>query len=363
MVCEVDCNTIPRDNHTTKAKIQKLLENQGVGSNLFKKFKIEPGTTVKLGNIDPFYCGEHDSHESALPEMLSQLHRLDELQNLMYAEKKHSLLVILQGLDACGKDGVVRHLLTGMNPAGCRVVAFRQPTREDLGHDFLWRVHRHVPAKGETVIFNRSHYEDILVVRVHQLVPAQVWSQRFDLINNLEKLLVSENHTTVLKFFLHISKDEQLARFKKRLDDPARRWKISEADYREREYWDDYIHAFEDMLHKTSTHLAQWFVIPSNNKWFRDLAVSRIITCALEDLNMKRPDSAVDIGSIRRRYHAAEAQANATSTVTSVEEGLERKDADGSRPQSPNEFWLPRSTPNWPPTDAQLPRGSIVEEG
>ena len=184
---------------------------------------------------------------------LFQLHKMDQLQNLMYAERKHSLLIVLQGLDACGKDGLVRHIVNGINPAGCRVVAFKQPTPEDLGHDFLWRVHPHVPARGEVVIFNRSHYEDVLVVRVHQLVPVSVWSKRYDLINDLEKLLVVENDTTILKFFLHISKEEQLARFKRRLDDPARRWKISESDYREREYWQDYIQAFEDMLHKTST--------------------------------------------------------------------------------------------------------------
>ena len=161
-------------------------------------------------------------------------------------------------------------------------------------------------------VFNRSHYEDVLVVRVHRIVPDQVWSKRFDLINDLERLLVVENHTIVLKFLLHISKDEQLARFKRRLDDPARRWKISEADYEEREYWEDYVHAFEDMLAKTSTHYAPWHVIPANHKWFRDLLVSRIITEALEQLDMEYPETAVDIGRIRRRYHAAEAEARAS---------------------------------------------------
>src|SRR5262249_3248651 len=149
--------------------------------------------------------------------------------------KKHSLLIVLQGLDASGKDGVVRHLLSGMNPAGCRTAAFRQPSKEEQAHDFLWRIHQHVPAKGEVVIFNRSHYEDVLVVRVHDTVPANIWSKRFDLINDFERLLVAEAGTTVLKFFLHISKDEQLARFRRRLDDPTRRWKVSESDYQERE--------------------------------------------------------------------------------------------------------------------------------
>ena len=155
----------------------------------------------------------------------------------MYAEKKHSLLIVLQGLDACGKDGVIRHLLGGMNPAGCRVVGFKRPKQEELDHDFLWRVHPHLPAKGEVSIFNRSHYEDVLVVRVHQFAQVNMWYKRYDLINDFERLLVTENDTTVLKFFLYISKAEQLARFKQRLDDPARRWKISEADYQERAYW------------------------------------------------------------------------------------------------------------------------------
>jgi len=317
IVSEAESKTFSSDMLTGKVKISGALEALSAGSNLLKsnllkKFKVEPGAKVKLGNIDPCYCGDYQSHEAALPEILAQLHKMDQLQNLMFAERKRSILVVLQGLDACGKDGVVRHIVTGMNPAGCRVIGFKQPTPEDLGHDFLWRVHPHVPAKGEVVIFNRSHYEDVLVVRVHQLVPVRMWSKRYDLINELERLLVVENYTTVLKFFLYISKDEQLARFKRRLDDPARRWKISESDYREREYWDDYIHAFQDMLYKTSTQHAPWFVIPSNHKWFRDLAVSQIITRTLEELDMQLPETAVDIARIRRRYHSAELDAIAS---------------------------------------------------
>jgi PPK2 family polyphosphate:nucleotide phosphotransferase len=311
-VCETESKTFSPDVLSAKVKISGTLEALNAGANLLKKLKIEPGVKVRLGNIDPCYCGDYESHEAALPEMLSQLHKMDQLQNLMYAERKRSVLVVLQGLDACGKDGVVRHIVTGMNPAGCRVIGFKQPTPEDLGHDFLWRVHPHVPAKGEVVIFNRSHYEDVLVVRVHQLVPVHMWSKRYDLINELERLLVVENYTTVLKFFLYISKEEQLARFKRRLDDPARRWKISESDYREREYWDEYIQAFQDMLYKTSTQHAPWFVIPSNHKWFRDLAVSQIITRTLEELDMQLPETAVDIARIRRRYHSAELDAIAS---------------------------------------------------
>jgi PPK2 family polyphosphate:nucleotide phosphotransferase len=237
---------------------------------------------------------------------------MDQLQYLMYAERKHSLLIVLQGLDAGGKDGVIRHLLTGMNPAGCRVTAFKQPTPEELAHDFLWRVHPHVPEKGDVAIFNRSHYEDVLVVRVHKLAAPAVWSKRYARINDFEKQLSVENKTTILKFFLYISKQEQLARFKQRLDDPARQWKISASDYKERKYWGDYIEAFEDMLHKTSTNHAPWYVIPANHKWFRDLAISHIINRALEDLDMKLPKPTVNIANMRRQYHQAEMLAKAS---------------------------------------------------
>jgi PPK2 family polyphosphate:nucleotide phosphotransferase len=212
---------------------------------------------------------------------------------------------VLQGLDAGGKDAVVRHVLTGMNPSGCVSVNFKQPTAEDLAHDFLWRVHPHVPGKGSVAIFNRSHYEDALVARVHNLVPEKVWSKRYDQINDFEQLISTENNTTILKFFLHISKDEQLSRFKKRLDDPARQWKISESDYKERDYWGDYIEAFEDVLTKTSTKHAPWFIIPSDHKWFRNLSISQIIAQTMEEMDMQFPKPTVNLGEIRRKYHQA----------------------------------------------------------
>jgi PPK2 family polyphosphate:nucleotide phosphotransferase len=274
-------------------------------SDFAKKLVVKPGSRLKLRDIDPDYHGKHESHDAALPEIQAHLQKMDQLQELMYAEKKHSLLIVLQGLDAGGKDGVVRHVITGMNPAGCKVIGFKQPTAEDLEHDFLWRVHPHVPNKGQVAIFNRSHYEDVLVARVHNLVPQKQWSRRYDLINDFERLVAVENGTTILKFLLYISKAEQLSRFKRRLEDPARQWKISEADYKERAYWDDYIAAFEDMLRKTSTDCAPWFVIPSNHKWFRDLAISQITTRTLENLDMKLPKPAVDLADIARKYHAA----------------------------------------------------------
>jgi PPK2 family polyphosphate:nucleotide phosphotransferase len=317
-IIELQSKTFSSEPPTDKVKPPETPEDLRVWANLGEEFRVEPGSVAKLGNIDPSFHLHREAHEAALTQTLFQLHKMDQLQNLMFAERKHSLLIVLQGLDACGKDGLVRHIVNGLNPAGCRVVAFKQPTPEDLRHDFLWRVHSHVPARGEVVIFNRSHYEDVLVVRVHQLAPAPVWSKRYDLINDFEKLLVLENGTTILKFFLHISKEEQLARFKRRLDDPSRRCKISESDYQEREYWQDYIQAFEDMLHKTSTRYAPWFVIPANHKWFRDLAVSQIIMRTLENLDLQLPETAVDIACIRRRYHAAAVEATAYYPATNA---------------------------------------------
>jgi PPK2 family polyphosphate:nucleotide phosphotransferase len=280
-------------------------------SNYRKKLVVNPGSKIRLKHFDPGYRGEHESHKWALSEIQENLQKMEELQYRMYAENKHSLLIVLQGLDAAGKDGVVRHVLTGMNPSGCVSVNFKQPTKEELAHDFLWRVHPHVPGKGSVAIFNRSHYEDVLVARVHGLVPEKVWSKRYDQINDFERLITTENNTTILKFFLHISKDEQLARFKKRLDDPERQWKISDSDYKEREYWGDYVKAFEDVLTKTSPDHAPWFIIPSNHKWFRDLAISQILVRQMEGMDMQLPEPTVNLAEIRREYHQAENGENA----------------------------------------------------
>jgi PPK2 family polyphosphate:nucleotide phosphotransferase len=274
-------------------------------SNYLKKLVVKPGSKIRLKHFDPGYHSKHESHKAALPEIQDNLQKMDELQYRIYAENKHSLLIVLQGLDAAGKDGVLRHVLSGMNPSGCVAINFKQPTKEELAHDFLWRVHPHVPAKGSVAIFNRSHYEDVLVARVHGLVPEKVWSKRYDQINDFEQLIATENNTTILKFFLHISKEEQLARFAKRLDDPARQWKISESDYKEREYWGDYTTAFEDVLTRTSTEHAPWFIIPSNHKWFRDLAVSQIIVRQMEDMDMQLPKPTVNVAEIRREYRQA----------------------------------------------------------
>jgi len=271
------------------------------------RFVIEPGTKVRLGKIDPAFKGTHESKGSATPEIQKHAERMANAQYLLYADGNRSLLVVLQALDAGGKDGVLRHVFATMNPQGTSVFGFKQPSNLEAAHDFLWRAHQHTPAKGEVVIFNRSHYEDVLVVRVHDLVPKAVWSQRYELINDFERGL-NENGTRILKFYLHISPEEQLDRFQRRLDDPLRQWKISEADYSERKLWPDYIEAYEEAMEKTSTKHAPWFVIPSNHKWFRNLAISEILADALEDMELSLPPTKVDLADIRRKYHTAAAE-------------------------------------------------------
>ena len=273
-----------------------------------KKFVVEPGTKVRLSKVDPSYTGKHETHEKAVPEIQANIERLGKLQYLLYADGSQSLLVVLQALDAAGKDGVIRHVFTGMNPQGTSVFGFKQPSREEAAHDFLWRAHMRAPAKGEVVVFNRSYFEDVLVVRVHKLVPQSVWSKRFELINDFETTL-SRNGTTILKFFLHISPEEQLLRFKQRLDDPSRHWKISESDYSERELWPQYIEAYEDAMAVTSTKRAPWYVIPANHKWFRNLAISQIIADTMDGMGLQLPPTRVNIADIRRKYHAAEREA------------------------------------------------------
>jgi PPK2 family polyphosphate:nucleotide phosphotransferase len=271
------------------------------------RFRVHPGDKVRLEDIDPGFKDHHESHKKAGDEIERDREKLRTLQALLYADGRCSLLICLQGLDAGGKDGTISHILGAMNPQGCRVTGFRQPSTEEQAHDFLWRVHRATPARGQVAIFNRSHYEDVLVVRVHGLVPHAVWSRRYDQINAFEKELVGGN-THILKFYLHISKKEQLKRFKDRLDDPMKQWKISDSDYKEREFWGDYMTAYEEVLARCSTPHAPWFVIPSDHKWFRNLAIARIVVEHLEALDMKLPEPSVDLGHIRREYHAANAK-------------------------------------------------------
>jgi PPK2 family polyphosphate:nucleotide phosphotransferase len=269
------------------------------------KFFVDAAEKLRLGRVDPGYKGEHESAEAARLETEHYRAKLAHQQTLLYAGHRHSLLVVLQALDAGGKDGTIGHVFAALNPQGVTVTAFKEPTPAELAHDFLWRVHPHAPGRGELAIFNRSHYEDVLVPRVHRLIDKPTCLARYERIRAFELGLV-DNGTTILKFFLYIDKQEQLARFAERLADPRRNWKISEADYTERALWDDYMAAVEEALNATSTGVAPWYVIPANHKWFRNLAVSQIMADTIEALQIAYPKPSVDLAEIRRRYHAAE---------------------------------------------------------
>ncbi len=239
-------------------------------------WKIDEGSTVKLKDYDPDYVDKQVDHDSA-KETLAQLgDELSELQELLAAAQQHSLLIVLQGMDTSGKDGTVRHVFTSANPQGCEVHSFKAPTQEELLHDFLWRIHKVVPARGMMGVFNRSQYEDVLVVRVHNLVPEDVWSQRYKEINHFEKLL-ADNRTIILKFFLHISNEEQKQRLLAREQDRDKAWKLSASDWAERKYWNDYQVAYEDALSKCSTKEAPWYIVPANHKWYRNLAIAQTL--------------------------------------------------------------------------------------
>jgi len=239
-------------------------------------WKVDAGSKVKLKDYDPGYTEKLDDRASADQELQALSNELSELQELLAAAQQHSLLVVLQGMDTSGKDGTIRHVLSHVNPQGCGVYSFKAPTQEELSHDFLWRVHRVTPGKGVLGIFNRSHYEDVLVGRVQNLVPEKVWSRRYQAINNFEQLL-TENQMIILKFYLHISYDEQERRLIAREQDKDKAWKISAEDWEDRKYWKDYELAYEDALSKCSTDKAPWYIVSANHKWYRNLAVAHTI--------------------------------------------------------------------------------------
>jgi PPK2 family polyphosphate:nucleotide phosphotransferase len=251
-------------------------------------FIVSPGTTLRLRSIDPSQRGEYQDKEEAEKDLAKNLAELAEYQEVLYAQGKHALLIVLQAMDTGGKDGTIRHVMTAFNPQGCTVANFKVPTAEELAHDFLWRVHKHVPGRGQIVVFNRSHYEEVLVVRVHNLVPPEVWWHRYEHINNFEKLL-ADSGVTIRKFFLYISKEEQRERLQARLDNPDKHWKFNAGDLKERGHWDDYIAAYEDALNKTSTPWAPWYVIPADRKWYRNLVVSQILRETLAGLDLAYP--------------------------------------------------------------------------
>jgi PPK2 family polyphosphate:nucleotide phosphotransferase len=234
---------------------------------------VPAGTQVDLTDYDPGYTGDYRDKEAAEAELKRNGKRLQELQEVLWAEGKHALLVVLQAMDAGGKDGAIKHVMRGVNPQGCQVTSFKVPSEEERDHDYLWRVHKAMPRRGYIGIFNRSHYEDVLVVRVHNLVPEAVWQARYEHINHFEKLL-ADTGTTILKFYLHISKEEQKQRFEARLRDPRKNWKFSIRDVEKRKDWDHYMRAFEDALSRCSTPWAPWYIVPANRKWYRNLVVS-----------------------------------------------------------------------------------------
>lgn len=261
------------------------------------RYKIDLGEEVHLDKIDPDDTSGFDSKSQDEADESKKLNeKLRQLQEMLYAEHKMKILVVLQAVDTGGKDGVIHRVFEGVNPQGVQVAHFGVPTPEELDHDFLWRHHKQAPGKGEIVIFNRSHYEGVLVERVHKLVPEDVWQRRYREINDFERLL-SEDGTVLLKFYLHISKGEQKKRLEERLADPTKQWKFSSNDVPERKHWDEYMKAYEEALTKTSSEWAPWHLIPSNHKWYRDLVVSRIIVKAMEKMDLHYPKLAKDLGS------------------------------------------------------------------
>ncbi|HEY7214809.1 MAG TPA: polyphosphate kinase 2 family protein [Thermoanaerobaculia bacterium] len=263
-----------------------------------KRYRVKPGTKVDLASFDPNSTAAFKGSKKKAEERLRELSaRLDELQEALWAEHKHKALIVLQGMDTSGKDGTIRHVFEGVNPLGVRVASFKAPTPEELDHDFLWRVHPRVPGRGEMVVFNRSHYEDVLAVRVKRLAPPGVWRARYDQINDFERLL-ADTGTVILKFFLHIDKDEQKERLQARLDDPAKRWKFRRGDLDDRRLWPDYMAAYEEALSRTSQKHAPWYVVPANKKWYRNLVVATVLVEALEGLEIQIPEPEEDLKDV-----------------------------------------------------------------
>lgn len=269
--------------------------------DFINEHRIKPGKNVKLNSIDTEQAGPFKNKADAQEFTAETNAKIRDLQYRMYVEHKQSLLIVLQAPDAAGKDGLIRKVLGKMNPQGCRTYPFKVPSSEELAHDFLWRIHKCTPAKGKVSIFNRSHYEDVLVVRVEDIVPKKVWSKRYELINDFEKNL-SAAGTRILKFYLHISPKEQLERFRKRLENPAKHWKLNVADYEARSKWDDYREAYEDAINQCNTKQAPWHVIPADNKWYRDASVAGIVCETLTEMDPQMPPVEVDLDEIRALY-------------------------------------------------------------
>jgi PPK2 family polyphosphate:nucleotide phosphotransferase len=263
-------------------------------------YRVHPDKKIRLAEWPTDATGDFKDKAEAKPKSHENLKRLSELQELLYANAKHALLVVFQAMDGGGKDGAIAHVFSGVNPQGCVVTSFKEPTPQEQAHDYLWRIHKAAPARGMIGIFNRSHYESVLVERVKNLVPREVWSARYDSINSFEKLLADEG-TTILKFFLHISWEEQKHRMEARLNDPHKNWKFSPSDLKERKRWDSYMQAYEDALRKCSTKSAPWYIVPADHKWYRNWVVSDTIVRAIRELKLSYPPPLKDADKIRVR--------------------------------------------------------------
>jgi PPK2 family polyphosphate:nucleotide phosphotransferase len=266
----------------------------------FARYRAEPGERFSIAETDPGDLDSFDDKDEVITQLDGLVRQIADLQERLYAEEKRALLIVLQGIDAAGKDGSVKHVLRGTNPSGVRVYSFRRPTSEEAAHDFLWRYHQATPADGMIHVFNRSHYEDVLVVRVKDLAPEELWRSRYDSINDFERMLVREG-TTILKFFLHISRDEQLKKFRERLERPDKYWKWSDNDIKEREHWDEYQRAYEDAVNATSTPWAPWYVVPADHRWFRNYVVARVVAATLGAMDPRFPEPPEEIRAFAER--------------------------------------------------------------
>jgi PPK2 family polyphosphate:nucleotide phosphotransferase len=266
----------------------------------FARYRVEPDERFAIADHDPADIDSFDDRDEAVAQVDGLVAQIADHQERLYAEEKRSLLLVLQGIDAAGKDGTVKHVLRGTNPSGVRVYSFRQPTSEEAAHDFLWRYHQATPADGMIHVFNRSHYEDVLVVRVKDLAPEELWRSRYDSINDFERMLVREG-TTILKFFLHISRDRQLEKFRERLERPDKYWKWSDNDIKEREHWDEYQQAYEDALNATSTPWAPWYVVPADHRWFRNYVVARVLAATLAAMKPQFPAPPEEVKAFAER--------------------------------------------------------------
>ncbi len=274
------------------------MSSSGIKANeIIKKLMVIEGKKINLQRLSPDYNFSIDEEKAEYVLKQNLKKRMSELQYRLYAERKNGLLIVFQGIDTSGKDSTIRHVISAFNPQSCAVKAFKEPTTEDLSHDFLWRIHKRAPSRGEIVVFNRSHYEDIIQPRVHKTIHKSIWSQRYEHINAFERCL-SDNSIKIIKFFLHISKEEQRKRLEERMNDPSKQWKASESDITERKFWNSYTVAYQDIINRCSNLWAPWYIIPANKKWFRNLVVALVIVDTLERMKPKFPKPTINLSKM-----------------------------------------------------------------